>query len=207
MRIVRDTLMVFSLLLCLAAGGMWVRSYWVSESFGRWIAKTDAIEQVFGDGRRYREEKRTVRELWGFDSISGGLGIGMQRLDMVKISPAILAVQWEPVPDADELRCFRYQADRAFAVPFAYAEKDFRGWLGFGVVIRSSGAATTRAVVVPYWFVMLCGGVWPGVWAMRWGRRWRWRRMGRCAECGYDLRGGGERCPECGNVARAPRPC
>jgi hypothetical protein len=34
-------------------------------------------------------------------------------------------------------------------------------------------------------------------------RRWRWRRGGRCGACGYDLRGGGGICPECG---AGPRP-
>ena len=197
--------MVLSLLLCLAAGGMWVRSYWVSESLGRWFAKTDAVEQVFLDGRRFREEKRSVRRFWGVESMRGELGIGFQRLELVKTSPAILAVQWEPVPDADGLRHFRYGAPRAVAVPFAYGDKDFRGWLGFGVV-HHSGALTTRAAVIPYWFVMLCAGVWPGVWGMRWGRRWRWKRSGKCVSCGYDLRGGGETCPECGKVARASCP-
>src|SRR5881394_290463 len=47
MRIARNTFMVFSLLLFLAAGGMWVRSYWVFEWWGRYFAKTDAVEQLF----------------------------------------------------------------------------------------------------------------------------------------------------------------
>jgi hypothetical protein len=197
MRIARNTLMVFSLLLCLAAGGMWMRSYWVYEAFGRWFAKTDAVEQVFADGRRYREEKRVVMRHRGFESIRGGLGIGMWREEWVKTSPAILAVQWDPVPDADRFRHFRiYRGARPTSQPFDKAG-DLRGWLGFGVVERS-GALTTKAVVIPYWFVMLCAALWPGVWVMRWGRRWRWKKSGRCVECGYDLRGGGERCPECG---------
>jgi hypothetical protein len=206
MRIARKTLMVFSLLVYLAAGGMWVRSYWAYEAYGRWFAKTDAVEQIFADGRRYREEKRSVRQFRGVESIKGGLGIGLQKLELVKTSPAILAVQWEPVPDADELRHFRYQAASSHVpVPFADVASDFRGWLGFGVVERS-GVLTIKAVVIPYWFVMVCAGPWPAVCIARWWQRWRWRRTGKCVACGYDLRGGGERCPECGNVAALSAP-
>ena len=199
-RIAGNILMVISLLICLAAGGMWVRSYWVYESYGRWFAKTDAVEQIFADGRRYREEKRTVRQLRGFQSIRGGLGIGLQRWELVKTSPAILAEQWEPVPDADSLKYNGFRAHEGASLrqrPFLYDASDWHGWLGFGLIKRS-GMITIRAVVVPYWFLMVCAGAWPGVWGMRWGRRWRWKRMGRCLACGYDLRGGGERCPECG---------
>jgi predicted amidophosphoribosyltransferase len=31
-----------------------------------------------------------------------------------------------------------------------------------------------------------------------WARSRRRTRRGLCAGCGYDLRGGGQRCPECG---------
>jgi hypothetical protein len=48
----------------------------------------------------------------------------------------------------------------------------------------------------------------PALWiTIRTGRRW-WlarirRRRGLCMECGYDLRGGGGVCPECGAVSRS----
>jgi len=33
-------------------------------------------------------------------------------------------------------------------------------------------------------------------------RKWR-RRVNLCLKCGYNLRGGGEKCPECGRKVRA----
>jgi hypothetical protein len=56
-------------------------------------------------------------------------------------------------------------------------------------------------VAVPHWFVFLCMAVLPVRWMLSWRARRaaKWRvRHGLCARCGYDLRGGSARCPECG---------
>jgi hypothetical protein len=210
MRIARNTLMILSLLLCLAAGGMWVRSYWVYEWWGRYFAKTDAVVYLLGNGQTHRQEKRLVTQHRGVESIRGSIGIGFERWDMVNTSPAIFAVKWDPVPDEDSLKYLRIDGRaRPSGQPFVddarlYARstvRDLEGWLGFGVVERSTNVITTKAVVIPYWFLMVCAGAWPGVWVIRSGRRWRWKRMGRCVWCGYDLRGSAGRCPECGSGA------
>jgi len=64
-------------------------------------------------------------------------------------------------------------------------------------------------VVTPYWFALPLTLILPlsrVALTMRQRRQrlrqWRWRRMGRCAACGYDLRGTPERCPECGALTR-----
>ena len=60
-----------------------------------------------------------------------------------------------------------------------------------------------KAYTVPYWPVFLVT-LWPAV-RMVWvrGRRWTRRRRGLCGGCGYDVRGGSERCPECGEPVPA----
>ena len=65
--------------------------------------------------------------------------------------------------------------------------------------------ATYASLVVPYWFLLLCGLLPPFCGVARLWRKWRRLRRGLCAACGYDLRSGPikgrtllDRCPECG---------
>ena len=56
-------------------------------------------------------------------------------------------------------------------------------------------------VGVPFWFVILISAPVPSIWMARRARqrkRLRRRQRGACEQCGYDLRGSPERCPECG---------
>src|SRR5206468_2813438 len=53
-------------------------------------------------------------------------------------------------------------------------------------------------VGVPSWAVMLLPLLIVGSWARSRARLHRRRRRGWCLNCGYDLRGGGGVCPECG---------
>jgi hypothetical protein len=69
------------------------------------------------------------------------------------------------------------------------------------IPIRYSGVA------LPFWMPAVLFSIPPGLWA---GarivgnlRRRRRMRLRRCLSCGYDLRGSGEKCPECGEPVEA----
>ncbi len=89
-----------------------------------------------------------------------------------------------------------------------------RTWLGVqffsshidrrpSVALRGS----TWSVFLPFWFatvfLMLPGGVQVCAWAARRHRRARRKRLTLCTNCGYDLRGAGGACPECGSLDRS----
>jgi hypothetical protein len=59
------------------------------------------------------------------------------------------------------------------------------------------------ALIVPLWFVALCTGAVPVVRLAAWLRRRRGVRPGYCRRCRYDLRATPDRCPECGTLARS----
>jgi hypothetical protein len=62
-------------------------------------------------------------------------------------------------------------------------------------------------VVAPAWPAAVALAVLPVLWVVKITRRRRRAHLGRCRNCGYDLRATPERCPECGASANAaPQP-
>jgi hypothetical protein len=59
-------------------------------------------------------------------------------------------------------------------------------------------------VSIPYWTVLVILLLPAVVMIHRAFRRRRRISLNHCIHCGYDLRGGGRRCPECGNVSAVP---
>lgn len=59
-------------------------------------------------------------------------------------------------------------------------------------------------VQAPIWMLIVLTGAWPvvrvGLCGARRVRSARRQRHGLCVECGYDLRGSGGKCPECGSA-------
>ncbi len=73
-------------------------------------------------------------------------------------------------------------------------------WLGFGGGPAAPPGTSHRVYTIwfPVWFVVVALAMPGGRRIVRSIRARRRFGQGRCANCGYDLRGGNDRCPECG---------
>jgi hypothetical protein len=171
-----------SLILCVAAGVFWVRSY---------------LTPMTGP-------------LVDFEGARGGsfraiaLFARPERSAFVGSSPGcVLYVQQSSTGPLDASHCGVFGLPGSVTV---YSPPDVvrgTGFLGFGhgSLMRPSFAGSV--ISVPFWGVIVVTLVLP-LSAVR--RRWWDRRLireGRCRACGYDLRATPGRCPECGALSTA----
>jgi hypothetical protein len=73
---------------------------------------------------------------------------------------------------------------------------------------KRSGVWAMNVIAVPWWSLAAVSAILPALWYLRYrGRRLIRQRAaaGRCVNCGYDLRGSPDRCPECGTLATPQR--
>jgi hypothetical protein len=178
-----NLLTALSLLLCVAAVVLWMRSYWVTDRLWRQAFEAD------GGGTYWTQEAVSVGR--------GGVSIGR----------AVESFAAEP----DFVRRMLVRRAPKFYSTGAPVDPNIvpglPGWsaLGFqygGFEDRRPGRRPGKAawgLVVPMWAILLPTAILP----VAWGWRWRARRRGpgRCASCGYDLRATPDRCPECGTPA------
>jgi hypothetical protein len=68
--------------------------------------------------------------------------------------------------------------------------------------LQPQWSGRVRGLTLPYWAVVLVFSVLPMISLLRLVQRFRHSRAGLCPACGYDLRATPERCPECGTVAK-----
>jgi hypothetical protein len=90
--------------------------------------------------------------------------------------------------------------DRSLA-GFRYVSND--GWYPRAQLPMGYPTARSRAVYVPHWGIALIASALPAWMLAKRRRDSRRRKRGLCVECGYDLRGSGAICPECGAGASA----
>ena len=81
---------------------------------------------------------------------------------------------------------------------------DYRTGFGFGSAKASDPLAPPiRLYAIPLWTFAVSSGVPLAIVVAIRARQKRRRATGQCANCGYDLRGSPDRCPECGTVPKS----
>ena len=191
-RLLLNLLTGLSLLLCVAACVLWVRSYsgdgvgWKSEKPGA----TDFV--VSRGGRLYlvrQSATPTQSGDWEADtSAFGDVTLVASRMQL--IYPVFGASPQQP----RRLLGFEW-ADRRTTIGSLLGEP-----------LPAPITVTQRLLAIPFWLPTVLLLLAPAAWlAAAYRRRRRHKRLqsGRCPGCGYDLRGTPGRCPECGTAPGA----
>jgi hypothetical protein len=170
-RYIYNALTVLSLVLCVATVGLWVRSYFVNDSFG-WSSLEDSRSVGSRVGLIEFKHSRIV----GPDPI-GGFHSHYEK--------GFVWNRWLINPENDWM---------------FYVGRQGWEWHGFAAYTRSIRGIFTAGFSTPHWSIGLLTAALPLMRhiAMR-KRRKRWQH-GRCVTCGYDLRATPARCPECGTI-------
>jgi hypothetical protein len=197
-----------SLLLCVAAGFAWVRSYAGSDAV-RWCRVDEEAEQVRQRALEFASSRGELVLRWGAGTYAGSF------LDLAE--PYRNAAGWHWRHDDDPAALYPaepwgdpYEHDwHGFVVHREDFDSDVnRRALGY----RNEDFAPGRrleswsCVAVPHWSAVgglaLLPGLTLGHRTLAWRSRYR-TGGARCASCGYDLRATPDRCPECGTAAGA----
>lgn len=183
-------LSVFSLVLLVTAAVLWIRGFWVNDTFvaARW---------------RMGPEGATGRFLY-LDSECSQFGV-TYRWQHDPLSPEELA-RWQEQPPP--MLQFGHGCNPTCRLTLWSAERGEWPWERAGFQYHTSAnfvpkrpGVFDRRLLVPFWFVLLIFGALPAYYAVTVHRTWRQRRPGFCLTCGYDLRATPDRCPECGTAA------
>jgi hypothetical protein len=175
---------LLSLVLCLAAVVLWLRSYRTADV---WSAE------------RFR--------CYGIASWRGALEVRMiHRADFVerlhagvfqrKYTSAGFSSHWRITHNVSDGRSFD---DAKFRCRFGEMTDISNG----GATEREGSVVTWTYVRAPHWCAVLLCIVFPVLWAQGVLHRRHLAVEGRCSECGYDLRANVGRCSECGTPAAA----
>jgi hypothetical protein len=175
---------VLSLMLCIAAGVMWVRS-----------ASTG--DTVLLQHHRPGPPRGVLRfaQLW---SGGGGLRIGVGRFRTTDPIHQIFAgpypfwawSEYDPGPNPYPFDRF----DRGSNVTFAGLQLHH---LDYGIPTYDEWFLS---LTVPYALIIAITALLPILWIRRTIRARRRARLGLCLRCGYDLRATTGPCPECGTL-------
>jgi|SRR5665213_176 len=189
-------LATLSLLMCIAACALWVRSHFAHDIF-RWqrarltppsgghlgilnygFIDLETDEGIFGIARCHYYWPNLDSQ--DFASLQGDFG-DCQTFDHLRENSTILSTDGDAIVN----------------------------WNGF-YWVRYDGVVSQRMIQhilevrMPAWSVVLFLAVFPVAWLISWRRR-RASTSGMCPKCGYDLRASPDRCPECGSPNESPK--
>lgn len=191
-----------SLLLFVATAALWVRSFRVSDS----VSRSNWTERPLSD------EAREYAKLKGFDAKFIGHGEGLSlnsyrgRIVFCRGLQLNVTSRWDEDFETKYVNKPNWSRTMTAIDDMSAPGGELSGllgWLGFGdTEMQYTGGwqSSYRYVSVPMWFVATMSLIVPFVGVRRALRAKHRRTNGLCPNCGYDLRGGGERCPECGNA-------
>jgi hypothetical protein len=207
-KIIFNGLTAMSLLLCVATGAMWVRSYWVID-----IVKFDSprlYKSVSGGGGVFFESLTLTRRFGKWNSpllsINAPLANYTETLGNYGEWRRAQGREWDrqdrqarPFKNWGTLASHVYPRVTSITViaqsTYDNGNKTVEEWWFSG-----------RRVWVPYWVIFGMTAALPLYRlpaALAWRRRRRRSRLKLCLTCGYDLRATPDRCPECGTAVPA----
>jgi hypothetical protein len=186
-RILINALAGLSLLLCMAAVGLWVRSSWYFADRVSWVRAggVPVLNVVELDRGRIVVFRAVPVDDSG---------------QIVGAETEWLTEDWRPHADWDVVPA-------GTGVMLSYVAFDEGTWRWGGLVyqrersISLHQAIRFRVLAVPLWMIGAASAVLPCVRAIDFVRRRRRYAQGHCPACGYDLRATPDRCPECGREA------
>jgi hypothetical protein len=186
LRILLAVLKASSLLLFALSIGLWVRSYWRSDSIS--VTRT---EISLHSSDEYPSRTIAIATRTG--------GVWWQRFEQ----PGSIYLDSRPGPTRVRLTSAKVQSD----IYLPGLAGDPAHWFAGFAYGPTSSMSDDVALRVPLWTVVSLSALLPLATLWRSARRRRANRA-TCRACGYDLRATPDRCPECGTVptAQAARP-
>jgi hypothetical protein len=165
-----------SLLLCVAACGLWVRSYWRIDV----VRLPDGSDQLKNTHGLLEIDHSSIRRWTG--------------------------TQYESLPESEwsAWAVWSWKSDGQDG-PFSARIYHFAGFAHMWWTQQSGFADRWRftVITIPWWFLCVSSAALPAWQFLNRSRRRRrqWRiAHNLCANCGYDIRATPERCPECGTA-------
>jgi len=172
-RLLLNSLMVLSLIVCIAAAVLWVRGYWYVDVLAHnnagsvWIAR---------------------------------LGAGEASLEFERDPMSRVATFYQVTYSAFEFGTsddfyLRYDPSRTTVIDLDWRLAGLLYHLEHHTWNGARPTSSTR-FGVSYWLIVLLTLLLP-IWRIRWSKR---KPPGFCPKCNYDLRATPDRCPECGTL-------